>query len=359
MIEDKDSGKEYLNSIRDGSFIYGLSIDCDLDKHLRYKQGTFNVFAGHSNVGKTKLILYYYLCLAVKHNKKFLMFSTENSIGGLKRDLIQLHASKKVEDMSEQDFEYYFYWVNEYFSFVDFESFYKKNNRFMNFRDVFKTALTDCKYFDALVIDPYNSLATVDDIKGNAHERDYSIAQEFRMFCKVNNKSIYLLAHGNTEALRKVYPREHDFKGHPIPLMAADIEGGGKWVNRADDFVVIHRLTQHESEWMKTEVHIRKIKETETGGATTFMDSPIIFQMAKDSLGFNCYTRQLDYTNIPHTAVNPLQKKDKPQPKQEELKMTPSKEFDIKKEEPKKIIPKFDIKEEVEDEWFNEKEENF
>ena len=39
--------------------------------------------------------------------------------------------------------------------------------------------------------------------------------------------------------------------------------------------------------------------------------------------------------------------------------MTPSKEFDIKKEEPKKIIPKFDIQEEVEDEWFNEKEENF
>ena len=27
----------------------------------------------------------------------------------------------------------------------------------MNFRDVFKAALEDCEYFDALVIDPYNS----------------------------------------------------------------------------------------------------------------------------------------------------------------------------------------------------------
>ena len=46
----------------------------------------------------------------------------------------------------------------------------------MNFRDVFKAALEDCEYFDALVIDPYNSLATCEDIKGNSHERDYAVA---------------------------------------------------------------------------------------------------------------------------------------------------------------------------------------
>ena len=333
MILKNESGKDYLDAVRDGSFVYGLKIDCDLDKYLRYKQGTFNVFAGHSNVGKTKFILYYYLCLAVKHQKKFLIFSTENTTGGLKRDLMQLHANKKVEDMNEVDYQYHFEFINEYFKFIDFESFFVNNKRFMNFRDVFKTAHSIINDFDALVIDPYNSLATVEDIKGNGHERDYAIAQEFRMFCKVNNKSIYLLAHGNTEALRKRFASGHDFSGHPMPLMASDIEGGGKWVNRSDDFVVIHRLTQHESEWMKTEIHVRKIKETETGGTPSFMDTPIIFHLQNNSLSFNCYTRITDYHIIPTSSVNPLLKKGQPQPKQAEMKMPIGKEFDIKKKE--------------------------
>lgn len=329
MILENNSGKQYLDSIRDGSFKLGLEIGCPLDNHLRYKQGTFNVMAGHANVGKTKFILYYYLCLAVKHSKKFLIFSAENSTGGIKRDLIQLHSGKQLKDLDEQQYEYHFNWIGEHFKFIDFEQFYRINKRFMNFRDVFKAALEDCQYFDALVIDPYNSLATCEDIKGNSHERDYAVASEFRMFCKQNNKSIYLLAHGNTEALRKTFSKGHDFYGHPIPLMASDIEGGGKWVNRADDFIVIHRLTQHESEWMKTEIHIRKIKEVETGGTPTFMESPVIFHMDKGGLSFNCYIRLKDYSILPPNAKNPLSDMPVVEPKQTELK--PNKAFDINK----------------------------
>ena len=346
MILDNNSGKKYLDSIRDGSFKLGLEIGCDLDNHLRYKQGTFNVMAGHANVGKTKFILYYYLCLAIKHSKKFLIFSAENSIGGIKRDLIQLHANKKLEELDEQQYEYHFNWIGEHFKFIDFEEFYRVNRKFMTFRDVFKSALEDCEYFDALVIDPYNSLATCEDIKGNAHERDYAVASEFRMFCKQNNKSIYLLAHGNTEALRKKFDSKHDFYGHPIPLMASDIEGGGKWVNRADDFIVIHRLTQHESEWMKTEVHVRKIKETETGGTPTFMDSPVIFHMDKGGLSFNCYIRQTDYTIIPHNARNPLSDMPVVEVKQTELK--PNTNFD------KDINHTIEPKPTKDDEWLDE-----
>ena len=58
-------------------------------------------------------------------------------------------------------------------------------------------------------------------------------------------------------------------------MSAADIEGGGKWVNRCDNFAVLHRYTQHEDEWFITQVHIRKIKETSTGGKPTFIDKPV------------------------------------------------------------------------------------
>lgn len=309
MIAQGNKGLDFLKSIRDGSFKLGLGIDCLLDDHLRFKKGTFNVMAGHANVGKTKFILYYYLCLSVKHGLKWVVFSSENSVGGQKRDLIQLHSGKKIEDMDDITFQYHFEWVNEHFKFIDFEEFYRVEKRFMNFRDVFKTALEECKDFDALVIDPYNSLAECEDIKGNKHERDYQVASEFRMFCRQNKKTVYLLAHGNTEALRKQFGKGHDFEGHPIPLMAADIEGGGKWVNRADDFVVIHRLTQHESEWMNTEVHVKKVKETETGGKTTFMDNPIIFKLNHDMLSFVCYQR-----GVASNPTNPLEdQKEKPQ----------------------------------------------
>ena len=51
------------------------------------------------------------------------------------------------------------------------------------------------------------------------------------------------------------------YGGHPIPPMASDVEGGGKFVNRADDFMVIHRYVQHPSDYMYNFVHIRKVKK--------------------------------------------------------------------------------------------------
>jgi len=98
------------------------------------------------------------------------------------------------------------------------------------------------------------------------------------MHCKINNKAIYILAHGVTDALRKVHAQDHEYSGHTKPLMAADIEGGGKWVNRADDFMIIHRYTQHPTEWMFTDVHVRKVKKTRTGGKPTFLDGPVRFK---------------------------------------------------------------------------------
>ena len=57
----------------------------------------------------------------------------------------------------------------------------------------------------------------------------------------------------------------------------ADAEGGGKWINRCDDFITVHRYTQSETEWMYTEVHVKKVKETETGGRPTFLNNPVKF----------------------------------------------------------------------------------
>jgi len=70
--------------------------------------------------------------------------------------------------------------------------------------------------------------------------------------------------------------------------MAEDTEGGGKFVNRADCFITIHRKVQaleHDIRKM-TEVHIRKVRETETGGMPTSIDDPWKMSINLSHTGF-------------------------------------------------------------------------
>jgi len=69
--------------------------------------------------------------------------------------------------------------------------------------------------------------------------------------------------------------------------MASDVEGGGKFVNRADDFIVIHRYTQHPTDFMITNIHVRKVKEIETGGRPTPMEMPIKMRSIINNVGFS------------------------------------------------------------------------
>ena len=106
-----------------------------------------------------------------------------------------------------------------------------------------------------------------------------------RIFCKKNNISIWLNTHANTEATRKLH-RTGEYEGHPQPPWAADVEGGSKFVNRADDFWVCHRYVQHRQHFMYTHLHVRKVKEIETGGMPSGIDDPILFRSVINNVGF-------------------------------------------------------------------------
>ena len=271
-ILNRDCADKFLNDVRQGNLKLGLDVGCNLDKHLRYKDGTFNVILGHANVGKTYWVLWYFLAIAIKHGKRFLIFSSENTVGGLKRNLIQLLAQKKLDGMDEGEYHHHKTLIEGWFTFIDTDHLY-------SYKDLLNVFEKNLDSFDCCLIDPYNSLVREKGMSGNAHEIDYQVASEFRIFCRKNNKTLYVNAHASTEALRKVYNKDHVLAGFPIPPNGADIEGGGKWVNRADDFIVIHRLTQHPQHWMNTEVHIKKVKETESGGTPTFMNEPVVFKL--------------------------------------------------------------------------------
>jgi hypothetical protein len=68
--------------------------------------------------------------------------------------------------------------------------------------------------------------------------------------------------------------------------MASDVEGGGKFVNRADDFLVIHRYISHRTDWMYSNLHIRKVKDIDTGGRPTPLEEPIYLKSIINNVGF-------------------------------------------------------------------------
>jgi len=268
MIVNHRSSDEFLEFSRLDKIPLGLGLGIDLDVNLRFKRASFNIVLGHANVGKTYWVLWYLLCLAKKHQLKHLIYSAENSVNGLKRNLIELYAGCKIKDMLPKELENCKNFIESHFDFIDAQKAWTIEE-FMKEVQV----LGD---YDTLMIDPHNSF--LKPKFANAHDLDYEMATKLRLFAKKTNTSIYMCIHAATEALRKTH-KAGDYEGMPMSPNMADAEGGGKWGNRADDFIVIHRYPMHTNFWIYTEVHIKKVKETETGGKPTFAASPIMFKL--------------------------------------------------------------------------------
>ena len=276
MITDHRLNDEYLELLRQDKIPQGKGLGIKLDDHIRFKEGTFNCILGHSNVGKTYWLLWYLLCLSVKYNLKHLIYSSENTVNGIKRNLIELLMKQKVKRLTSNELKNAKEFIESHFDFIDTSKAYELEE--------FMKEVQKLKRYDTLMIDPHNSFIKPQGI--NAHDYDYLMATKLRLFAKKFQTSIYLCIHAATEALRKTH-KEGAYLGLPIPPNMSDAEGGGKWGNRADDFIVIHRYPAHETSWMYTEIHVKKVKETETGGMPTFSNIPVQFKLENGTY-FTC-----------------------------------------------------------------------
>ena len=283
LIEFNDL-KDKLKDIRTGKIKEGEKIDIqEIDEYLRFKEGNFNVVLGHANVGKTTVILYLMLVYAKRLGKRWLVFSSENEPHSIVRKLLEFLEQKPINKIQETEFEKHLEFINAHFKIIDSSSLY-------TYRKLIElsNAIKNAWEYHGLLIDPYNSLIKDPEMSKSigGHEYDYQATTEIRLFAKKNNITVWLNTHANTNALRIKHPIGHEYVGHPIPPMASDVEGGGKFVNRADDFIVIHRYIQHPTEWMISHIHVRKVKEIETGGRPTPIDEPIKLRSMIGNVGF-------------------------------------------------------------------------
>ena len=284
MIAQAKNIQEKILDIKYGRVKEGLKMDIpEIDEYVRFKHGNFNLLIGHANVGKTTVLTYLFTVWAIKHNLKFLIWSSENTSQSIVRKIIEFKMGKPIHTASESLIAEAIKWCDVYFKLIDVENL-------VTYKELLSeaNAIKDAWNYDALMLDPYNSLAKDKQLMRNlgGHEYDYQIASEFRLFAKKRNVTVFLNAHGVTEAMRRTYPKGHEYENLPQPLSMSQVEGGGKWGNRAGACYCVHRMTNHPNEWMYSELHVLKIKETETGGRCTPFEQPIRLRMSRNNVGF-------------------------------------------------------------------------
>ena len=244
FISSDDEDFRWIDDFSQGKIEIGLDTgDPQLDEYFRYKK-EFVIMNGHSNVGKTTTALYLIANSAIRHKWKWAIYSSENRTASVKMQLMQFSMDRKVGDMTYAQRKQAYKWVQDHFTIIS-------NNQVYSYSDiiVFMEKIMRQQEVDAIFVDPYNSLKL--DMKGRRKGAD----------------------------------------GLPIAPYAEDTEGGGKFVNRADCFLTIHRKVQAADHSIRklSEMHVRKVRETETGGSPTPIDEPYKLVMNLSHTGFTSW----------------------------------------------------------------------
>lgn len=266
MIEKKGIHRQALKDYKEGTAEMGLGIGSPrLDKHLRLKRSQITIILGHDNVGKTYWFLWYALNLSLRHKIKWCMWCGENATKGIYRDLIQMYVGKRYQDIPQGVIDDAYQYLEQFFDFVDNKKSYNAEQLF----EVFKQSGAD-----ACFIDPFTGLN-----RGVSHNDNVEFMNQCRHFCNSQEIALYISSHPNSESGRKSgqYPDNHQWATHLRPPLKAHIEGGKVFLNRTDDFIIIHRLTQHPSMKFETMVSIEKVKEKWTGGEPTNLNEELLF----------------------------------------------------------------------------------
>lgn len=276
--------EEYLQQVRDGTLPQGLTTGSpELDKHFLFKKGNLVMTNGIDNTGKSVFTWWLLLVAALYHGWKGIIFSSENTLGAFMRKMIQFYWGKPLTGpmaMNDSEYKIAKSFVESHFALI------KAQEDLYNYKDIInmvKKTLKRGEYHYGM-IDPYNSLKI--DLSGfsklSTHEYHYEALSEIKSFGQQNGFGWFVNHHAVTAAARA---KDGD-KKYPLAPNKADTEGGQKVANKADDFLTIHRITQHPTDWMVTELHVRKIKDTETGGRPTSVDEPVKFEMYKNGCAF-------------------------------------------------------------------------
>lgn len=273
LASDQDMDK-YLQDFIGGRIEMGLPTHVGkLDDYFRLKKNTFMLVAGIDNTGKSFFVWYLATIAAMFHDWKFVIFSSENKDGQIKKKIMEFYLGRPIATVSREDFEKAMTFFRDHFRIIS------SARSIYSCRDVLDMGevLYDQAWgaYDCIIIDPYNSLKG-----GGDYNKDYENLSEIRLFAQTY-ASVWVCAHIQSGAARN-----RDGDGFIKTPSKADIEGGQPFANRADDMIIYHRVTNHPELWMYGQVNVVKVKDTETGGRPTRAGDPVMVRANRDQCGF-------------------------------------------------------------------------
>tara|TARA_R110002074_G_scaffold160473_1_gene317975 strand:+ start:5157 stop:6953 length:1797 start_codon:yes stop_codon:yes gene_type:complete len=281
FISSDDVDYDWIEKYVNGEIELGLSTGNEsVDEHFVFKK-EFVMINGHSNIGKTTFSLWMIVASAMNHDWKWVIYSSENRTASVKMKLMQFALNKPVHNTTHMERAAARKWVEKHFVVID-------NTKTYSYTDLilFCEKVNRHQKVDGLFIDPYNSLKIeMSPNRGvGVHEYHYEAASEFLTFSSNMDMAVWVNAHSVTESQR----RKGD-DGMAVAPFAEDTEHGGKWVNRSSCFITLHRKIQHPDvlQRRRIEMHVRKVRETDTGGKPTSFHEPLLFEFNSTMSGYS------------------------------------------------------------------------
>jgi len=245
--------RSYYDEVIDlyhGNYDRPIEIGYDsLDPIYKVMKGTFHVWTGIPNHGKSTFLDQCLIQIAKNHGWKFVMFSPEHSTKMHIRRLLQMLIGKPFDKgitdrMTEAEATQGMSWINEHFYFIETKEHIPSIDKILSI-----TQQTVQKYgCNGLVIDPYNEVDA--SRKGTQREDEHirDFISKCKRFSKNHDMTTFVVAHPTK------LPKEN---GQYQAPSAYDISGASHWHNQADAVVVVHRDFDSNT----VQVITRKIRE--------------------------------------------------------------------------------------------------
>lgn len=219
----------------------------ETDKLLSWSRGELVVVSGVPGSGKSTLIDYYYMRLAVIEGWKFGIFSPENAAPLKITRLIEQLMGESINALNEDQIKYAINFVNDHFYFYNIEEMenYKINHILNLAKGLIRRYGITC-----LCLDPFNYLE-LEGSKDNTHENIGELLRNFKKFSIKYDINVTVIAH----------PRKMDKLGaeYKVPTLY-DISQSSHFFNSSDVGIVVHRRFQGEPDEQNITLHVQKMK---------------------------------------------------------------------------------------------------
>ena len=275
FMADEDEMDEYEEAVVTGTLEMGLPTGFStLDNYFLFKRHTLVWLAARDNVGKSFLFWYLSVIAATLHGWKILMYAKENRDGAVRKKIKEFYIGKSIKEFSEDEHALASDFIKNHYKFFTAKKMHTAEDWLLKCEIIYDEGWE----YDLVIGDPYNAFDL--PVGENQYSLNLRVLNKMQTF-KENYSALWVTDHIGSKAAR-----DKSNNGELSVPTKHDVEYGQMKPNKIDDFLIAHRNLKDEGLRFITELHVDKIKDTETGGRPTPKDNPVQLIVNKNLCGF-------------------------------------------------------------------------